>query len=223
MDLAQSVLRRDQAEVAAHHGGYRVGELGRKILQHAVDDAPKPARSEATLPSRFIDRDNPADLQRGGCLLFSCFGLVGGVAKNFKLGLHQLQFSTALLFDLAIKRDELSGLEAVSKIGAVEPDTLQPASTLPGGHLEDRHAAGAEQARGADLGDDCRHLSHAQLGNSAGVHAIFVAEGQIMKQIVDSVDALGTQHLGQARADALNVLHRGGQLEHLSDVSRIGK
>ena len=59
-----------------------------------------------------------------------------------------------------------------------------------------------------------------QFGNSTRVHAIFVAEGQVVKQIVDRMDALGAQHLGQARADALYILHRGGKLQHLSDVSR---
>ncbi len=188
--------------------------MRREILQHAVDDAPKPARSKASLAGRLVDGDDPSDFKRCGGFLLSAFSFVGRVAENFKLRLHQLQFSAALLLHFSVQRDKLTGLEAVPQISAVEPDALQSASALAGGHLENGHAAGAEQSRGADFRDDRGHLARAQFGNSTRVHAVFVAEGQVVKQIVDRADALGAQHLGQARADALYVLDRGGKLQH---------
>ena len=146
--------------------------------------------------------------------------LVGGVAENFELRLHELQISAALLLNLAVKGYKLPGLETVAQISGVEPDALQAASALAGRHLKNGHAAGAEQARGADFGDDRGHLSRAQFGNSTRIDAVLVAKGQVMKQIVDGTDALGAQHFGQTRADALYILDRGGQLEHLRNVSR---
>ena len=38
----------------------------------------------------------------------------------------------------------------------------------------------------------------AQFGNAPRVQPVFVAKGQVMQQIVDGMDALGGQHLGQA-------------------------
>ena len=78
--------------------------------------------------------------------------------------LYDLQFTVAILFDLAVERHHLSGLKAVLKIRSIEPDTLQPGAALADRELEDGHAARAEQARVADLSDHRRHLSGAQLG-----------------------------------------------------------
>ena len=88
-------------------------------------------------------------------------------------------------------------------------------ASLSGGHLENGHAAGAEQAGIADLGNDGRHLSGAQFGDGARVQPVFVTEGEIMQQVVDGVDALARQHLGQTRADAFHILHGSGGIEHL--------
>ncbi len=151
VDLAQGVPRRDQAQVLAHGGRYRIRELGREIFQNAVDDAPKPARGQAALAGRLVDGHDPADFERGCGFLLCAFGLVGGIAENFELRLDELQISAALLLHLAVKGYQLSGLEAVAQIGGVEPDALQAASALAGRHLKNGHAAGAEQARRCGL------------------------------------------------------------------------
>ena len=146
VDLPQRVLRRDQVQVTAYGGRDRVRELGRKILQNAVDDAAEPARRQAALAGGLVNGDDAADFERRGSFLLARFSLVGGVAENFKLGLHQLQFTAALFFHLAVKGHQLSGLEAVAQISRIEPDALQAASSLPGRHLKNGHAAGAEQS-----------------------------------------------------------------------------
>ena len=83
-----------------------------------------------------------------------------------------------------------------------------------------RHAAGAEEAEGAHLGDDAGHLADAQLADAARIQPVFVAEGQVVEQVLDRADALLQQDLGEARADALDVLHVGGEIEHRAMVNR---
>ena len=41
-----------------------------------------------------------------------------------------------------------------------------------------------------------------------------LAKGQVMQQIVDSMNALGTQHVRQAGPNALDVLYGSGRLQH---------
>src|SRR5208282_6259895 len=108
-----------------------------------------------------------SDLERGGRFLF---GLVGAaffvnIAKNLELRLYDLQFAVAILFDLAVEREHLSGLKAVLKIRRVEPDTLQPGAALANRELEDGHAACPKQSRVANFGNHRRHLSRAQFGD----------------------------------------------------------
>ena len=96
----------------------------------------------------------------------------------------------------------------------VEPDALERVAPLADGHFENGHAAGAEEAEGADFGDDAGHLAGAELANAARVEAIFVAEGQVVEQVFDRADAFFQQDLGKSRADAFDVLNVGGELEH---------
>ena len=93
-------------------------------------------------------------------------------------------------------------------------------AALSDGELEDRHAAGAEQARVADFGDDRGHFSRAQFGDGARIQAVFVAEGQIVQQVIDGVNTFGGQHFGQAWANALDDTARSGRFQHRSDGSR---
>ena len=130
------------------------------------------------LAGRLVNGDDPADFERGSGLLLSPFGLLGGVAENFKLRLNKLQISTPLLLNLSVKGHKLPRLETVLQISGVKPDALQAASALAGSHLKNGHAAGAEQARGTDFGNDCGHLSRAKFGNPPRVYAVFVAKGR---------------------------------------------
>ncbi len=83
-------------------------------------------------------------------------------------------------------------------------------------HLKDRHSAGAEQTRIADFGDDGRHLAGAEFGNATGIQAVFIAERQVMQEIVNGFDALGGQNFGEARANAFHELNWGAEFKHRS-------
>ena len=212
----QRLARRNQAHAVSHDRGNWIGNFGRKILQYVVNDAAKPARRQASLPGRFVDRNDSANFQRRRSFLRSPPLFFRRVAENLELRLHQLQLATVLVFlHLAVERDHLPGLESIAQVGGIEPDALQPGPALAGSHLENGHAASAKQARGSDFGDDGRHFSRPQFGNPPRIYPVFVAERQVVQQVVDGVDALGRQHFGQARADAFDVLHGSGGLQHL--------
>src|SRR5580698_6394540 len=113
-----------------------------------MDRTTEPSRSQAALSNGFVNRDNPANLQRLGQLLFG--GIRGAVLRRFfqdlELWLDDLQFTAAKVgFYLSIQSHHLSGLELVPKIRGVEPDALQSRPPLTGRHLENGHAAGAKQ------------------------------------------------------------------------------
>ncbi len=82
-----------------------------------------------------------------------------------------------------------------------------------------RHAAGAEEAEGADFGDDAGHLAGAQFADAARIQPVFVAKRQVVEQVFDGADALFQQDLGKARADAFDVLNVGGEIEHRAMVN----
>ena len=139
-----------------------------------------------------------------------------GIVQDLELRLQDLEAMAAAIagFDFAVQRDQHAGAKLVLQIGRVEPDALQRVAALADGHLEEGHAAGAEEAEGAHLGDDAGHLARPQLADAARIQAIFVAEGQIVEQVLDRADALLQQDLGEPRADAFDVLHVGGEIEH---------
>ncbi len=114
-----------------------------------MNDAAKPARGELALASGFVDGDDAADFERVGNLLFCGAGVavVGRVADDLELRLHELQLAVSILFDLAVESDDLAGLKAIAQVSGVEPDALQPGAALPGSHLENGHAAGFERAQ----------------------------------------------------------------------------
>jgi hypothetical protein len=86
---------------------------------------------------------------------------------------------------------------------------------LANGELEDGHAARAEQSGVAYFGNDSGHFARPQLGYRTRVEAVFVAEGQVVEQVVNRADALGCEDFGQARANAFDVLHWSGKVQHL--------
>jgi hypothetical protein len=92
----------------------------------------KPAGGHAALPCRFVDGNDAAHFER--CCGFVVRAVTAGVAQHFKLRLHDLQLSAALvLFDFAVKCDQLPGLELVLQISGVEPEAFQLGSALPNG------------------------------------------------------------------------------------------
>jgi len=171
VNFPQRFARRHQAQMCAHRGGDCIGKIRVQIFERPADNAPEPARRKLALAGRFVDRNNPSDLERGGCPFFGLFfrrpgaALFVDVTEKLELRLHDLQFALAIFFNLAVERHHLSGLEAALKIGGIEPDTLQASAALADRELEDGHAARAKQSRVADFGNHRRHLSGAQFGD----------------------------------------------------------
>src|SRR5215831_13163405 len=104
-----------------------------------MDDPPKPARRQPPVSSRFVNRNDSADLERRSELRLGSIGrsVFASLVQDLELWLDDLQ-STAVLvsFDLPVECEELSRLELVTQIGRVEPDAFQASPALPRGHLE---------------------------------------------------------------------------------------
>lgn len=131
------------------------------------------------------------------------------------MGLHHLQ-STARAggFDLAIEGEHLAGMELAFEPGAVEPEALHGGDALTDGHFKEGHAAGAEEGGAADFGDDAGGFAGLEIGEGAGVEAVFVAEGEMKEEVFDGEDALVAEEFGDGGADALNVLDWRFEGEH---------
>ena len=114
-----------------------------------------------------------------------------------------------------------AGAKLVLKIRRVEPGALQRVAPLADGHLEDGHAAGAKEAEGADLSNHAGHFAGSELADAARIQAIFIAEWQVVEQILDGADALFQQNFGKARADAFDILDAGREFEHRDDGKSI--
>ena len=126
--------------------------------------------------------------------------------QKFKLRLGDLQAAAfPAFFHLAIERDELAGLEAVTQVFTVKPDAFERGASLAGDQLKDGHAvARAKHGGVADFGNDGGHLSGAQLANATRIQAVFIAERQIIEQVLNGGDVLLRQPFGNARANAFN-------------------
>src|SRR5208282_4197880 len=143
----QRFARRRQAQMRTHRSWNRIGNIGPQIFQRPPDNAPEPPRRKFALASRFVDRNNPSDFERRSRFLFGLVGaaLFVNVAENLELRLHDLQFTVASLFDLAVERHHLPRLKAVLKISGVKPYTLQTTAALADRKLEDGHSPRAKQ------------------------------------------------------------------------------
>src|SRR5664279_2186650 len=221
--LPESATAIDQAHVPADHSGDRVGRVLVKALQHGVDHAPEPARRKTAIAGSFVNGDDATDLERLPLGFVASAVAVGSrIVQNLKLGLDNFEAvaSTIARFHLAVQRQQHAGAKLVLQVGGVEPHALQRVTPLADGHLEDGHAARAEQSEGAHLGDDAGHLAGAQLANATGIEPVFVAEGQIVKQVLDGADALFQQNLGNLWPNAFDELYVGGEIEHRRMVNQ---
>ena len=207
MDLGKRRPAIKQFQSAGNCGRNTVRNIRRQIFQRAMNDATKPARCELGIRRRFIDRHDAADFER--------FNVLGGfqvklafaaAVQKLKLRLGDLKAAAfPSFFHLAIERDELAGLEAVTQVFTVKPDAFQGGASLAGDQLKDGHAvARAKDGGVADFGNDGGHLSGAQLANAARIQAVFIAERQVIEQVFNSGDVLLRQPFGNARANALN-------------------
>lgn len=90
---------------------------------------------------------------------------------------------------------------------------------MANGHLEERHAGGAEEGRAANLADDGGHGAGLEVGDGLRMEAVFVAEGKVVEEIFDGVKIAAGELGGDALADALDKAERCGELKHLLDGS----
>ena len=101
-------------------GGNRVGNVGLKILQHAVDDAAKPARGQAAVAGGLVDGDDAADFERLPLLVFvvAACRLRRRVVQDFELRLKDLEAMPVAIagFDFAVERDQHAGTKLVLQI-----------------------------------------------------------------------------------------------------------
>ena len=220
--LPEGAAAVDQFHAAANGCGDGVGNILIEVLQHGVNDAPEPARSETAIAGGLVDGNDAADFERLQFLLFVAGRLFGGIVQDLELRLHDLEAMAAAIagFDFAIQSDQHAGAEFVLQIGGIEPDAFERIAALADGHFEQRHAAGAEESEGTDLGDDAGHLARTQLTDAARIEAIFVAEREMVEpQVFDRADSFLQQDLGEFGTDALDVLHVGREIKHGKDGS----
>src|ERR1019366_5011392 len=196
--LPESAAAIDQAHAPADGSGDRVRWVLVEPLQHGVDYAPEPTRRETAIPGSFVNGDDTTDLKRLPLGFVAPAVAVGcsRIVQYLELGLDNFEAmaSTIARFHLAVERQQHAGAKLVLQVGGVEPHALQRVTPLSDGHLEDGHAARAEQAEGAYLGDNAGHLAGAQLANAPRIEPVFVAEGQIVKQVLDRAYALLQQN-----------------------------
>ncbi len=219
--LRQGLKPRRIAETGAQVFGQDVEHARVESLQRGIDGATNGARAEGA--DGFVDGNDAADfggvdfLLRGGAI-----GFVGGegmidAAEEFDLRIDHLDARGAQFIDLgfAVKDEELALLEAAFEIATVK----KFAGELAGRILHEEMIDGVASAHGAHglathdasaNGVDAVGLDVANVGE---VDAIFVAERQIVKKIVDRVDAALGEEFGAVRADAFDHADFGGQGE----------
>ena len=226
MRLPERGLAIHEPHLPAYHRRNRIRQILVQPFQHPVNDAPEPSRRQLPFSGRLINGNNAPRLQRLPLsLLFICRRAAPDrVIQNFKLRLHDLQpvNSSRRRLHLSVQRHNLSRPKLIFQIGRVEPDALQCVASLAHRQLKQRHASRAKQSRRAHLGDHARHLSGAQLADAPRIQPVFIAKRQVVEQVFDRRDALLQQHLGNARPNALHILHVGRQFQHSAMVNQCG-
>src|ERR1700722_15453397 len=136
-------------------------------------------------------------------------------AEELHLGIDHFDARGTHLVDFgfAVKDQELALLETVFEIAAVK----KLAGKLAGGILHEKMIDGIASAHGAH--GLAAHYASANGVNAVGfdvldvgeVDAVFVAKRQVMKEIVDRVDAAFGEEFGTLWADAFDHADFGGQ------------
>ena len=136
-------------------------------------------------------------------------------AEELDLRIDHFDARGAHFVDLgfAVEDEELALLEPAFQIAAVK----KFAGKLAGGILHEEMINGVAPAHGADglaAHDACSNGVDAvwlDVANVGEVDAIFVAEGEIVKEIVDRIDAAFGEEFGAVGADAFDHADFGGQ------------
>ncbi len=203
--------------MGTHCGRNRIGNIGAQVVERPANDAPEPARRQLALTGGFVNRNDASDLERGGGFFFRIVGAAFfiDIAENFKLRLNNLKFALAILFHFAVESDQLPCLETVAQISAIEPEALKPVASLADRKLKYRHTTRAKKAGVADFSNDCRHLTRTEFGDRARIETVLVAEGQVVEQVVDGVETLGSEDFGETWTNPFDELNGSGRIQHL--------
>ena len=110
MHLPQGFDRRNEAHARTNGGRNWVGQSLRDVFERAANDAPEPACGQPALARGLVDGNDAADFQRGGLFLVDCVArsILGRLAQDFKLRLHDLQFAVAIGLDFPVERNHLA-------------------------------------------------------------------------------------------------------------------
>src|SRR5471030_1810246 len=166
-------------------------------LKDAVGDGAEDAGGE--FAGGLIDGDDAAGVQRG-------LAIVIVARKDFEFGVEHGELAReAVELDLAEEGDLEAIAQHVGEIAAVEPLAEQDgAGGIGEAHFEEAQIAAAETGElgGTDFGYDRGHFAGGQLGDGLHVAAVFVAEGDVAKQVFHGEQRLGFQHGGAGGANS---------------------
>ncbi len=196
-----------------------------KFLEDGPDDAAHPFGGELGSPGsgaaeRLVYGDDAAHFEHGEL----CVGACGsGRGEDLELWLDHLEApgGCALSCDgggshggaggleLAVDGDHLAELEFVFEVSAVEPDALDGPQALAERQLEHWPGACAQEDAATHLADNRGHGAGDERGHGLRVEAVLVAEGEVIEEVFDCVDAAGGEAGGDALADPLDELDRG--------------
>jgi len=213
MDFAEAGLAVGQFEPVEHVRRQTLWNRTAHAFEQMEHHFAQPAGVQTLAAQGLIDGCNATHLQHAR------LGVRAGVGQDLKLRLDDLHRpGRARRLNLAIHSDRLAGLKLVFQVTAVEPDALDRQTALPQHQLEDGLPRGADQAGPAHFSDDTRHFAGLQFVETAGILAVFVAKGQMVKQIFSSFNTLAEKQVCDARADALDIHHRTVEGRHTSDA-----
>ena len=196
---------------------------GGEVFEDVPEDATAPAGGEAGSPGGgaaegFVDGDDAVDLER--YIFF--VGAAGGREKlELRLDHFEAASGGAGGFELAVEGDHGAEGEAIFEVSAIEPHGLDGGGALADSHLEEGHAGGAEEGGATDLADDGGHGAGFELGDGLGMEAVFVAEGEMVKEVFDGVEVAAGEFGGDAIADALDEAEGCGELSTPLMVARL--
>ena len=112
-------------------------------------------------------------------------------------------------FELAVEGDGLAGEELALQVGSAEPHGFDGVGALAYGDFKEGAGGGVEESGAADFADDGGHGVGLQVGDGLDVEAVFVAEGEVIQEVFNSVDLSFGEVGGDVRADSLDELHGG--------------
>jgi len=229
--LRQGLKARRIAKPVTQIFGQNVWDTRVEILQRGIDGAANGARAEGG--DAFVDGNDAADfggidfLLRGRLVAFVRGGGMIDAAKQLDLRIDHFDARRAHLVDFgfAVENEELALLEAPFEVAAVEKFAGELAGGILHKEVVDRVASahGAQGLAAHDAsanGVDAVGLNVLDIGE---MHAVFVAERQIEKKIVERIDAAFSEEFGALGPDAFDHADFGGQGErHRCVIYTIG-